>query len=72
MLRFHLSARVPLDSLCLRVSLMGLGHPAKILAKAFVPLIIRLSRTCQDLQSPQHFRVILLGGSGSAWCFIRS
>jgi len=28
------TARVPLDSLCLRVSLMGLGHPAKILAKA--------------------------------------
>lgn len=29
--------RVPLDSLCLRVSLMGLGHPAKILAKAITP-----------------------------------
>ena len=28
------AARVPLDSLCLRVSLMGLGHPAKILSKA--------------------------------------
>ncbi|CAE7194447.1 DHX57, partial [Symbiodinium microadriaticum] len=26
-------AGVPLDSLCLRVSLMGLGHPAKFLAK---------------------------------------
>ncbi|CAJ1440296.1 unnamed protein product [Effrenium voratum] len=29
--------RVPLDSLCLRVSLMGMGHPAKILAKAITP-----------------------------------
>ncbi|CAE7770306.1 unnamed protein product [Symbiodinium sp. CCMP2592] len=29
--------RVPLDSLCLRVSLMGLGHPAKFLAKAITP-----------------------------------
>lgn len=28
------TARVPLDSLCLRVSLMGMGHPAKILSKA--------------------------------------
>ncbi|CAE8709179.1 unnamed protein product [Polarella glacialis] len=29
--------RVPLDSLCLRVSLMGMGHPAKVLAKAITP-----------------------------------
>lgn len=29
--------RVPLDSLCLRVSLMGLGHPAKVLSKAITP-----------------------------------
>lgn len=29
--------RVPLDSLCLRISLLGLGHPAKFLAKALTP-----------------------------------
>eukprot|EP00927_Polykrikos_kofoidii_P076815 TRINITY_DN73840_c0_g1_i1.p1 TRINITY_DN73840_c0_g1~~TRINITY_DN73840_c0_g1_i1.p1 ORF type:complete len:1800 (+),score=403.34 TRINITY_DN73840_c0_g1_i1:624-5402(+) len=29
--------RVPLDSLCLRVSLMGMGHPAKVLARAITP-----------------------------------
>eukprot|EP00928_Gymnodinium_smaydae_P039467 TRINITY_DN26960_c0_g1_i1.p1 TRINITY_DN26960_c0_g1~~TRINITY_DN26960_c0_g1_i1.p1 ORF type:complete len:1213 (-),score=240.06 TRINITY_DN26960_c0_g1_i1:341-3829(-) len=29
--------RVPLDSLCLRVSLMNMGHPAKVLAKAITP-----------------------------------
>lgn len=29
--------RVPLDSLCLRISLLNLGHPARFLAKALTP-----------------------------------
>merc|ERR1740121_2552246 len=29
--------RVPLDSLCLRISLLNLGHPARFLAKAITP-----------------------------------
>ena len=33
---YMFQSKVPLDSLCLRISLLNLGHPARLLAKVLL------------------------------------